>query len=92
MRGKLTINLDEVSSNSEEAILDLISWGIRYCEIRMVNGKNIAYLTKNESFNLQSKLKLVDLHSNLITSPIFKWNFSNGNKELNLREIDMFGV
>ena len=36
MRGKLTINLDEVSSNSEEAILDLISWGIRYCEIRMV--------------------------------------------------------
>ncbi len=92
MNSKLIINLDEISSNTDVSISKLVSWGIKHCEIRVINGKNISYLTEKECLELKFRLENAGLQPYLITSPIFKWNFCNGSRISNLNKIDTFGV
>lgn len=89
MKSKLIINLDEISNDFDESISFLKSHSIDSCELRLINGQNLALMSKNEIYNLKKKLQQSNVVPLSIASPIFKWFNSKSN---NMKEIDDFGI
>ncbi|HHQ2480893.1 TPA: sugar phosphate isomerase/epimerase family protein [Bacillus cereus] len=82
MRAKLTINLDEISSDINLSFAFLKEMDLHTCELRMINGKNISLMNKEEIINLSKKLNIEGIIPVSIASPIFKWNISNFHEDI----------
>ncbi|RGP43748.1 hypothetical protein BTW32_29480 [Bacillus thuringiensis] len=59
------------------------------CELRMINGKNISLMNKEEIINLSKRLVSEGITPVSIASPIFKWNVCNSREVI---RHDNFGV
>ncbi|MGU3438773.1 sugar phosphate isomerase/epimerase family protein [Bacillus cereus] len=77
MKAKLTINLDEISSNIDVSFAFLKEMDLHTAELRMINEKNISLLNKSEVIKLSNKLTSNAITPIAIASPIFKWHFNN---------------
>lgn len=87
----LTINLDEIDNNLDEAIKKIKKSNIHRCELRLVNGKNIAELTKLECMILKKKLDKFNLKVHVLDSPIFKWSF-DPKHDVDYQSVDLFAI
>lgn len=71
---KLGIINDEISEDLDEALEFIASYGLSYCELRTIGGKNIMSMSQPE---LEAAKRIVDKHRFLVSdiaSPIYKWN------------------
>ncbi|HDR8072395.1 TPA: TIM barrel protein [Bacillus cereus] len=89
MRAKITINLDEISSNIDSSLAFLKEMDLHTCELRMINGKNISQMNKKEVIDFSSKLNSEGITPVSIASPLFKWNGNNSQKSI---MHDNFGI
>ncbi|MCC2352707.1 sugar phosphate isomerase/epimerase [Bacillus pacificus] len=77
MKAKLTINLDEISSNIDSSFTFLKEMDLHTCELRMINNKNLSLMNKNEILDFANKLKSSGITPVSIASPLFKWTTNN---------------
>ena len=77
MKAKLTINLDEISSNIDSSFTFLKEMDLHTCELRMINNKNLSLMNKNEIVDFANKLKSSGITPVSIASPLFKWTTNN---------------
>ncbi|MGG0256897.1 TIM barrel protein [Bacillus toyonensis] len=89
MRAKLTINLDEISSNLDVSFAFLKEMDLHTCELRIINGKNISLMNKEEIIQFSKKLELEGIIPVSIASPIFKWNVRKSEENV---VYDNFGI
>lgn len=87
----LIVNLDEIDNDLDKAITKLKNLSIYSCELRLVNGKNIAELTKSECKALKKKLDEFNIKVQVLDSPIFKWSFKDKHS-VNYKNVDLFGI
>ncbi|EOO24821.1 hypothetical protein IIU_06591 [Bacillus cereus VD133] len=77
MKAKLTINLDEISSNLDTSFAFLKEMDLHTCELRMINKKNISVMNKNDIIEFSEKIKTNHITPVSIASPILKWSTNN---------------
>ncbi|QWI72987.1 sugar phosphate isomerase/epimerase (plasmid) [Bacillus mycoides] len=82
MKAKLTINLDEISSNADLSFAFLKEMDLQSCELRMINEKNISQMNKKEVIEFSDVLKSKGITPVSIASPIFKWNANNSQETI----------
>ncbi|MGE7113986.1 sugar phosphate isomerase/epimerase family protein [Lysinibacillus sp. NPDC047702] len=89
MKAKLTINLDEISSNLDTSFSFLKEMDLHTCELRMINGKNISLMDKKEIIDFSDRLKSERITPIAIASPIFKWHACDSQETI---VHDNFGI
>jgi sugar phosphate isomerase/epimerase len=89
MKAKLTINLDEISENFDVSMEFLNKLRLNECELRLIDGLNIALIDKQQCKNLSKRLAINGVKPIAIASPIFKWHKSGDIADMKL---DSFGI
>jgi len=89
MKFTLTINLDEIDEKIDKGFSFIKETKLNKCELRKINGKNIALFDEKETEKLKRHLEMNSIIPLSIASPIFKWNISNSLSKL---KIDDYGV
>lgn len=84
-----SINLDEVANNFSDGLNFIVRNNVPSVEIRTVNGKNILYLSVEETKVVAHAIKKHGKKVSAIASPLFKW-YAKGDKST--VEFDNFGV
>lgn len=69
---RLGVITDEVSDDFQEALDWIRSEGLKYAELRMIDGKNISHLNDDEVMRVKEQLDKRGLRVSAIASPIFK--------------------
>lgn len=72
---KVAINLDEISDDLRSSVNFLVSRGVRFAEIRTINGRNIVDYSLKEAKRVSKYLSKNGLKVSAIASPLFKWHF-----------------
>lgn len=70
---------DEFSENIDEALAFAKKNGLRYIELRKINGKNITELSKNDAFALAEKIASAGILVSAIASPFLKWRLNESS-------------
>ena len=85
---KLGINFDEIS-DSLDVSLDIVKQlGLKYGELRTLDGKNFCFWTKEDLEHVKQTLIEHAVQPVAVASPIFKWYVSNDDPEV---EHDSYG-
>jgi sugar phosphate isomerase/epimerase len=71
---KLGIITDEISSDLEEALKFISSYGLHYCELREFWGKNVMNSPQEDLDHAKKLLAQYNIQVSDIGSPIFKWD------------------
>ena len=64
---------DELPLNFDDALRCIKEYGITDCELRMVQGSNLAVWSRDDCRSLLSQITNQGLHIACIASPLFKW-------------------
>ncbi|TDL95503.1 sugar phosphate isomerase/epimerase family protein [Macrococcus carouselicus] len=87
---QLIINLDEISDDLDKSINFLKDYDINKCEIRLLNGNNIAMMNKDKLAVFKKKLDRHHITPIAIASPIFKWYKKESDEKIAC--VDSFGI
>jgi sugar phosphate isomerase/epimerase len=74
LAGRLGIITDELTQDLDEALEFLSSYGLLWCELREVWGKNVVGLAQCDLDRARNLLAQKGVRVSGIASPIFKWN------------------
>src|SRR5205085_2134410 len=74
LRLNLGIITDELTQDLGEALEFISSYGLRWCELREVWGKNVIGLPQPDLDRARDLLAQKAVRVSAIASPIFKWN------------------
>ena len=79
---KLAINFDEISDNFQEAADVMQELGIKYGELRTVNGKNFVFWSDEEVGAFRRLLNEHGITILAAATPLFKWYSSDDDAEV----------
>ena len=71
---KLGIITDEITSDLDEALKFISSYGLHYCELREFWGKNVMNSPQEDLDRAKKLLVQYNIQVSDIGSPIFKWD------------------
>jgi len=78
----ISINLDEISDDLDEAVSFLVKNKVKFAEVRKINRKNIVDFDIKDVKKLASILSKNNLKVSAIASPLFKWYLDRGRKKI----------
>ena len=79
---KLAINFDEISEDFLEAATVMHELGIKYGELRTMNGKNFVFWSDEEVENFKQQLNEYGITVVAAATPLFKWYSSYNDAEV----------
>lgn len=79
---KVALNLDEVSNTVKDSLTFIRNVGLKYVELRSINGVNLISLPDREVLNLKDEIKTYNLDISAIASPLFKWYKNKNDAEV----------